>query len=321
MRGLLLAIAALIGFGSPAFAETPAADSRPVLDLDGKGSNCASSFYPAAAIREGEQGATTIDIHVDDAGKPSGVDIVRSSGFADLDQASKDCVMKGWHFRPAARNGKPVAGIKEVMIVWKLAPTSKSPELQGSMEEACANIYSDAPNRWPSYRSTTVQFRISATGAVMRPFVASSSGDALFDIKAEQCAARLKYSVPVIDDVPTELSWSSAVRWSPHTGLAYTDGYDLGPYCADALFPATLWNGDPRGATIISFHIVQHGAIAAAVIERSSGNPGLDQAALQCVKSWKMPFADLLGPSFDAGAVVRINWKDGHAFVLNDAWK
>jgi TonB family protein len=262
-----------------------------------------------------------LNVHVNETGNVTGADIVSSSGFADLDEAARNCITNGWHFIPATQNGKPIADTKQYKIVWKLIDTSMAPQLQTMMEADCANIFSDASNRWAGYKSATLQFRITTKGTVSHPFVASTSGDSLFDAKAVQCAARLKYTPPIIDDVPTEVSWNAAVRWSPHTGLAYTDGYDLELFCADSYAPANLWKGDPPNGTVISFHVIQDGSTDEQAIERSSGNPALDQGAMECVRGWKAPFAASANsiPSF--GDVVLVNWKDGHAFVLTGAWK
>jgi TonB family protein len=110
------------------------------------------------------------------------------------------------------------------------------------------------------------------------------------------------------------------VRWSPRTGLAYTDRYRIASYCKDDQFPPDLWKGDPPSGTVISFHIVQGGAVAGAAIERSSGNPALDQAALKCVQGWRNPYAVMLTASPDVADVVRFTWRQGHAFVLDDIW-
>lgn len=322
MRYLLAAITGLttLILAAASFADAPAPDAKPTLQAR-SGNNCAAAYYPASAVRAGEQGATTLNVHIDATGKPTNVDIVASAGFADLDDAAKNCIMNGWHFGPAMQDGKAVASTKEYKIVWKLTASDAAPQLLESVEPACESLFFDASNRWTHYQSATLQFRISATGAVVQPFVASPSGDRLFDAKAVQCAARLKYKPTVVNDVANEISWSSAVRWSPRTGLAYTDGYGLGLFCADTLFPANIWSGDPPDGTIVSFHVVQGGAVAEPAIERSSGNTALDQAALQCVGDWKFPFANSTESAADFAEVVRFNWKNGHAFILGNEWK
>lgn len=285
------------------------------------GNNCATAYYPASAIRANEQGATTLKLSISETGTVTRADVVQSSGFADLDKAAVDCVMGGWHYRPALKKGKPVASTKKVRIVWKLAGGNVAPHVLTPVETACAGDFSSAAKTWSSYRSTVLHFRILPDGTVSRPFVAISSGDSQFDAKAAQCAARLRYAGAIIDDTPTEVSWNAAVDWSPHTGLAYGDAYSLGVFCSDRDFPAKLWKGDPPDSTVISFRLIQGGATAGVAIERSSGNPALDQAELDCVRAWRSPYYARLGPSANIGEVERIDWKDGHAFPLFSAWQ
>jgi TonB family protein len=327
MRPFIVAIAACVSLvlATATFADNIAAKAlvmppQPQL-VKANGNNCASSYYPPEAVRLNEQGATTIKIHIDAIGKVTGVDVVGSSGFAVLDQASKDCVAQRWHFTPATQDGKPIASTKEYRIVWKLTGNSSGPHLLSPMEIACADIFTDAKPRWTAYQSAAVQFRISVSGATVFPFIAISSGDTLFDAKAVQCVTRLKYNAAILDDVPIEVSWGAAVRWSPRTGLAYTDPYRLGLYCPDSDFPVDLWKGDPPGGTVISFHIIQGGEVAGAAIERSSGNPALDQAALKCVQTWRNPITLMIGTAPDVADVLRFNWRQGHAFILDDTWK
>jgi hypothetical protein len=165
---------------------------------------------------------------------------------------------------------------------------------------------------------------VSLTGTVEVPFVAISSGDQLFDTKAVQCMARLHYN-PAELGSPTEVSWAAAVLWSPHTGLAFANGRDVGSYCPDSDFPASMWKGDPPHPTEISFQTVYGPFSENFAIEKESGNPELDQAALACLKN-RVPSASpqltSLSPAFrqsqmSFGALMRFNWHWGHAFILN----
>ena len=174
--------------------QTPDAVTKPAL-LAGPGNNCAQLYYPASAIRAGEQGAVLLNLSIDKTGKVTKADIAQSSGFADLDKAATDCA-NDWHFQPGTKNGNPVESTKPFRIVWKLAPTNIVPHLKTPMESACADIFSDAANRWTVYQSVALQFRIAADGTVLHPFVAVSSGDTLFDAKSVRCVTRLKYTSP-----------------------------------------------------------------------------------------------------------------------------
>ncbi len=75
--------------------------------------------YPAAARRRGQQGQVVLRAEVQADGRPARVEVVRSSGYALLDEAALASV-GDWRFAPAETDGKPSAGAVEVPITFKL---------------------------------------------------------------------------------------------------------------------------------------------------------------------------------------------------------
>jgi len=86
----------------------------------GLATKCASSYYPALAVRLNHEGATLVTVHVAVDGSVTGADVAESSGHDELDQAATHCVNSAWRFKPAMQNGQPVASTKQYRIVWKL---------------------------------------------------------------------------------------------------------------------------------------------------------------------------------------------------------
>lgn len=76
-----------------------------------------SPRYPPRALRRGESGEVLLRIHVDARGVPSEVEVASSSGSRDLDRAAQAAARR-WRFRPAMRDGSPVAGMVNVPIVF-----------------------------------------------------------------------------------------------------------------------------------------------------------------------------------------------------------
>jgi protein TonB len=64
--------------------------------------------YPQDAVRNGQHGTVVVLIHISPAGTAAAVDVVRSSGYALLDRAAREAVMR-WRFLPAVNGGQPVA--------------------------------------------------------------------------------------------------------------------------------------------------------------------------------------------------------------------
>jgi protein TonB len=82
--------------------------------------------YPAAAAARGEQGLVEMLIHIAPDGRATAVDVTTSSGFADLDAAARTAVL-AWHFRPALRDGAPVASVLPFNIHYLLPKPGAAP--------------------------------------------------------------------------------------------------------------------------------------------------------------------------------------------------
>ena len=254
---------------------------------------------------------------IGDTGKVTKTAVSQSSGFAELDQAAVACVTSEWHFSPATQNGKPVASTKQYRITWKLMDDFVPPRLKMDTDGLCETIFASAKNRWPGYHAATLQFRVSSIGAVELPFVAVSSGDSLFDAKAVECMSKRSYIPALPNGAPADVSWTAAVLWSPHTGLAFASGRDAGFFCPDNDFPASMWKGDPPNPTEISFQAFGTSFAENFAIEQESGNPELDQAALNCIKSRVQPLPSDMQAFATYGYLLRFTWRQGHAFILN----
>jgi protein TonB len=75
--------------------------------------------YPAAARRRGQQGQVVVRAEVLADGRAARVEVMRSSGYALLDEAALVSVLE-WRFAPAEIDGVPSAGAIEVPITFKL---------------------------------------------------------------------------------------------------------------------------------------------------------------------------------------------------------
>lgn len=65
--------------------------------------------YPDIARRLGYEGTVRLSIVLDERGAVSDVAVVKSSGHDRLDDAARDWIKGHWRYRPATRNGAPVA--------------------------------------------------------------------------------------------------------------------------------------------------------------------------------------------------------------------
>jgi periplasmic protein TonB len=100
---------------------TPAA-SRPAVQADRDASVLASvePEYPVAAARARDSGTVLVRAQVDASGKPTEVEVARSSRSRELDRAAVDAVRQ-WTFEPAIRDGKAVASTVQVPVEFTLS--------------------------------------------------------------------------------------------------------------------------------------------------------------------------------------------------------
>ena len=75
--------------------------------------------YPNESKRANEEGAVLLSVQVNAAGRADSITVSKSSGFQRLDRAASEAVRR-WKFKPATRNGEPIATIVDVPIVFRL---------------------------------------------------------------------------------------------------------------------------------------------------------------------------------------------------------
>ena len=103
------------------YAEAVAADkvagatTKAVVDF----SSCAKPVWPDGAIARKETGAVDLGFVVGADGKAKSSEVVKSSGFADLDEAARTGIEK-CTFKAATQAGKPIESKMKMRYVWVL---------------------------------------------------------------------------------------------------------------------------------------------------------------------------------------------------------
>jgi D-alanyl-D-alanine endopeptidase (penicillin-binding protein 7) len=75
--------------------------------------------YPPLAVKEKEQGTARVKFVVYEDGNVGNIEIVNSSGFRELDDASVAMVAR-WRYKPAFQAGKPVRSEQVAAVRWVL---------------------------------------------------------------------------------------------------------------------------------------------------------------------------------------------------------
>ncbi len=102
--------------GPAAGVLAPVEQATPPVPLD-----CPPPEYPAGAASVGEAGRVRLELHVDSDGRVDAVRVLRSSGFARLDEAA-ELGVRSWRFRPARRAGSAIAWRLEHTLVFRVDP-------------------------------------------------------------------------------------------------------------------------------------------------------------------------------------------------------
>jgi protein TonB len=71
--------------------------------------------FPHEAVRRHQQGSVQVMVHITPGGVVGDVEMITSSGSEALDGAARDAVLR-WHFKPALRDGVPVASIYKLQM-------------------------------------------------------------------------------------------------------------------------------------------------------------------------------------------------------------
>ncbi|WP_323141871.1 energy transducer TonB [Massilia phyllosphaerae] len=90
-------------------------EPMPIMRVD----TCIKPEYPRSSLRNEETGMVQLDFLVDAEGKPVEIRKVRSSGYADLDNATL-LSLSACSFKPLVVDGKPAAAWAAVQYVWTL---------------------------------------------------------------------------------------------------------------------------------------------------------------------------------------------------------
>lgn len=76
--------------------------------------------YPDALRRRGLSGTVGVRISVSAEGKPTAVDITAPSGHAELDDTTRQWILRRWSFRPGTENGEPVPSVVRTSVNFTL---------------------------------------------------------------------------------------------------------------------------------------------------------------------------------------------------------
>ena len=114
LAALALVVASSVAAQEPIYKPGKDGVKHPVVVLEKKPS------YTPEAMRKRIQGRVEVEAIIDKKGKPTNVKITRSlDAEYGLDKKAVDAV-KAWRFKPATKDGKPVASKIEIELTFTL---------------------------------------------------------------------------------------------------------------------------------------------------------------------------------------------------------
>jgi TonB family protein len=167
--------------------------------------------YPEAAVKAGIEGTTTLSFRVTAQGTVTQVNVAKSSGNADLDDAAVACAST-WTYQPATNDGVPVEVRWQAVVAWKLhdaSPMSWVPS--GSCTKfaaVSAAMLKGIPGR------SWIGYRVVADGTAISPVILASSGNTELDRAAVRCVAGHHFILDTQPIPPAGLMQDIMVDWN-----------------------------------------------------------------------------------------------------------
>jgi protein TonB len=179
------------------------------------GIHSAGAFYPEEARRLNEEGDVRIGFTILADGSVSKPVVIKSSGYADLDAAAVTAAST-WRYKPAMRDGVPVAVPWQTMVQFRLA----DPEIPSYMPVTVINMTAlDYPSEALAAQEggdTWLLINLSGSGLVTGALVIRSSGSQRLDQAAISIATgRWRFTAATRDGEPMKSIVVIDARWTP----------------------------------------------------------------------------------------------------------
>jgi TonB family protein len=174
--------------------------------------------YPAASVRLNEEGQTTLEEIVDEAGKPTNVSVIASSYSPMLDAAA---IEKAYaqRFTPAVMNGNAIACRRRLVVAWKLSFNASNMSTLQAMSPA---LYPPGAKEKSEEGTTIVRVIIRMDGQIDDVSVAGSSGFADLDNAGVEYMKNAHLTPAQWDGHPIRTVIYASLRWSfPHGTSAH----------------------------------------------------------------------------------------------------
>ena len=205
------------------------------------------------------------------------------------------------------------AGSPTLVQGQETAPPSASPQGLPSSQNAspevrtnCRAFISSGETYPQAINATLVSVRIIADGELREPTLYKSSGDTDLDKAVLACADGFHLSPMLVAGKPTEVSWVMAHNFV--TGFGPAPAPRSNEACKSSHYRRRPIFIPAEATTIVSYHIGIDGAVKNVAVTQSSGISELDQAATECMSSWRFYPATQNGQPVEMDKVQQVRW-------------
>jgi TonB family protein len=276
--------------------------------------------YPAESVRAKEDGVLLLGIHITSEGAVDDCKVLRSTGYARLDDASCDHVKRVWRWQPPTIQGRPTGVNSRVQLFWDLRNPDGAVAFDGLRPIAATHTVPPYPPisvRLDEEGTSMLEVHITTQGSVDDCRIVSSSNSDRLDIQACDYVKRTwRWQPPTAGGLPIQISTRIAIRWSlldaPETDFALP--LPIVSTNTMPLFPSDEWGKKPAklkdpAITLMRVHVTAEGGADSCAIAQSSGSALLDQTACEQVKRlWRWHAARAGGQSTEGTALASIVW-------------
>jgi protein TonB len=185
--------------------KTPARmDNNYPLNLD--------KFYPVPLRDLGEQGSCIVNAHVKANGVVREAKIVKTTGFATLDDACIKAALSIW-FIPATEDGKPVESWVLQPITWAIRGT-KQPEIDPAYKLKVGDAYYPETSRaLHEEGDCIVAIFVSEDGTLVNARLDASSGFPMLDQASLSAVKEAKFTPGIKNGTPAALPGYIVISW------------------------------------------------------------------------------------------------------------
>lgn len=269
--------------------------------------------YPAEERRLGHAGTVGWELRIDRSGIPTGCEVLQSSGFPTLDQATCEIVVRRLRFKPARdEGGKAIEGRFKGRFTWQLPQSARSGTLaKGHAVQPITNpglwlTLNDFTSFLRDYPQTLFAFEmeVGVDGRVSECTITTSSGSTEVDRLACILLRRRAKFVPAhdADGKPVASPYKGRFSWGNPPANSHMAN-DRRPLILD-LTVASLPSSYVRPAQL-KVHVGIDATIQDCTVEQTSGSTAVDRAACQQVRQMPVSSGDgRLKSGADATVVV-----------------